>query len=193
MLIAFSKPVKLTLVLFTFAVILWLGGGAIRAQIGNEFFIPMTLDYRPDITLDEERTLFQLLTFTSTVTLIAYGVVLITAIFLVIKLPLKFREHGWFMAASILFFLFLPVEIFTSWLDLKFIFLWLDVKDVFMHEGLQSYAQYQTVLRETLSHRIGALSGLPVIALLCYYTAVVLVVWQPMKRTNGHEKEPTDS
>lgn len=178
----FTPRIRFFTLLLAFGTIFWLGSITARAIVANEFFIPTTLEFDPGVSLDTERTLFQLVSALSTMVLISYGVVLASALYLVIKLPLKRREHGWLLAASILFFLFVPVELFTAWLDLKFIFLWLETKGIIGVMGIQVYAQHSTHLRETLSHRIGALSGLPVIALFCYFSAIFFVVWQPMKR-----------
>ncbi len=185
----FPPRIRFFTLLLTFGAIFWLGSITARAIVANEFFIPTTLEFDPSVSLDTERTLFQLVSALSTVVLISYAVVLVSALYLVFNIPLKRREHGWLLAASILFFLFVPVELFTAWLDLKFIFLWLETKGIIGVMGIQVYAQHSTHLRETLSHRIGALSGLPVIALFCYFSAIFFVVWQPMKRPPLAEAE----
>ncbi len=177
-----SRTIKVCILLLAFGIIFWLGSITARAIIANEFFIPTTLIFRPDITPDAERTLFQLVSAMSSIALTSYFIVLISSMYLLIKLPYKVKEHGWLLVASILFFLFVPVEGFTAYLDLKFILLWLNTKGVLVSQGLEVYEQHSTLLRETLSHRIGALSGLPVIALLCYFTAIVFIIWQPLRR-----------
>lgn len=177
-----SRTNKFFLLLFTYGIIFWLGGITTRALIANEFFITGTLQYRDDISLDTERMLFQLITATSIVALTSYLILLVSSVYLLMKMPLKVREHGWLLIASLLFFLFVPAELFTGFLDLKFIFLWENTKDILQTQGMEVYAQHSTHLRETLSHRIGALSGVPVIAMFCYITAVVFLVWQPMKK-----------
>jgi len=83
--------------------------------------------------------------------------------------------------APIMFFLFVPVEVFTGYLDIKFILLWEKTKHVLELQGMSVYEEYSTIMRETLSHRIGALSGLPVMATLSYFTAVIIIAWQPLK------------
>ena len=186
-----NRTIKFFTVLLTFGVIFWIGNITARAIIANEFFIPTTLTFRPDITPDAERTLFQLVSATSSIALTSYCIVLVSAIYLLIKLPLRFKENGWMLVASMLFCLFVPVEAFTAYLDLKFIFLWLHTKSILSTEGFDLYMQHSTTLRETLSHRIGALSGLPVIALLCYFTAIVFTIWQPMKTIAARATTPT--
>lgn len=185
----FSGPVRFWMTLLIFGTIVWLGGTVMRAMIANEFFVPGTLEYLPDVSLDQERTLFQLISAASTVLLIAYGIVLLSAIVLVRILPLRRKDNGWLLMASILFFLFVPVECFTGYLDLKFILLWNNTTDLLDMHGIQSYAQHSSLMRETLSHRIGALGGLPVIAMLSYLTAVAIVIWQPLRFRDSGEGE----
>jgi hypothetical protein len=49
-------------------------------------------------------------------------------------------------------------------------------------EGVINWFSVRTEAQSLLKGRLAALSGVPVIALLCYYTCVALAVWQPMKR-----------
>ena len=178
----FSKALRGWLMLLAIATVFWLGGFAMRTVIGNEFFVPATLEYEPGISLDQERTLFQLIFNSSIVVMVSYTLVLASAIAVLRLLPLRFKDHGWLLMASLLFFLFVPVEMFTGYLDLKFMSLWMSTKDILNLQGLQAYEEHSTLMRETLSHRIGALGGLPVIATLSYFTAICVIVWQPLKR-----------
>ena len=65
------------------------------------------------------------------------------------------------------FFIFSPAELYTSWLDWKFIGV------VFWGNGDLVY------LRWLFLQRITALQGIPVIAILCYYTIIALCIWRP--------------
>ena len=178
----FPRSVRFWLTLLSLATIFWLGGLTIRTLIGNEFFVTGTLNYEPSISLDQERTLFQLIAGSSLFVLINYAIVLVSSIVLITILPLKMKHNGWLLMASLMFFLFVPVEVFTGFLDIKFILLWERTKDILAAQGLPVYEQHSTILRATLSHRIGALGGLPVIATLSYFTAIVTIIWQPLKR-----------
>jgi hypothetical protein len=81
-----------------------------------------------------------------------------------------------------LFFAFVPAEVFTSYLDVKFIILWESTKSLINHPDANLYLDRSSVLRETLSHRISALRGIPVMATLCYLTSFVFIIWQPLKK-----------
>lgn len=178
----FSPALRFWLFLLAIATIFWLGGLSMRALIANEFFLSGTLEYDPAISLDMERILFQLIYAASITVLIAYFVVLVSAIVVVRIIPLPFKEHPWLLMASLLFFLFVPVEIFTGYLDVKYILLWIQTLDILDVQGLPVYEQHSAMLRETLSHRIGALGGLPVMAMFCYFTVVAVLIFQPLRK-----------
>jgi hypothetical protein len=72
--------------------------------------------------------------------------------------------------SAILFYIFVPVELYTSILDGQMIYL-----DLSSSSDLVEF-------RKLFIHRLGALSGVPIIALMCYYTIVGLVIIQPLKR-----------
>jgi hypothetical protein len=177
-----NKFAKFWMTVLVIGTITWLGSVSMRALIANEFFIPMTLTFNPETTLDQERTLFQLIEATSITIVISYTFVLISAIASLITVPVKFKDNGWLIMASVLFFLFVPAEIFTAVLDIKFVILWEATKDALINEGLLAYPKQSVILRETLSHRIAALGGVPVIALFCYYTAIITTIWRPLTR-----------
>jgi hypothetical protein len=177
------------LFLLALSTILWLGGMVFRAFIANEFFLPGTLDFAPVINMSQERMLFQLISAASTIVVSAYGVVLISAIVSLRRIPHRIKDHGWLLMAAILFFMFVPVEIFTAWLDIHFIFDWMEAKEAYVVGGPGAYEVFRTELRATLSHRIGALHGLPVMAILSYFTAVAVLILQPIRHAGGATKE----
>lgn len=177
-----SNWYKFWLVLLAFGTIFWLGGSLVRALIANEFYIPGTVEYDTSLGLDEEFLIFSLIGSSTIVVLIGYVLVLIAGTVALGMFPGRRKDHGWLIMAAILFYLYLPVEVFTGYLDIKYLALWDTALGRFNDLDVQTIVAYKTELKEILSHRVSALSGVPIIAMLCYYTAVVLVVWQPMKR-----------
>jgi hypothetical protein len=169
---------KIALFLLVVGVIFWLGWINIRAILGNELLEPGTLNLKQGLPPDAERAVFDLLARSSILTIISYLVVFVSSIVYLATTTLKFKENGWLLMVAILFYIFTPVEIYTTYLDTKSVLLWF-----FSSPSLQE-------LRELLLKRIGALSGLPVIALLCYYTIIGLIVWHPFTKKSsnvGHE------
>lgn len=177
-----SLPYRIGMTVFTVAGVLWLGGIVYRALIANELFIPGTLDFDPAILPAQESMLYQLIAASSLVVIIAYGVAIISAIVVFRSIPLRSKDHGWLLMAAILIFMFVPVELFTAYLDVRFILLWEATRDQIVQHGLEAFLDVRAELQATVSHRIGALSGLPVMAVFCYLTALIVMIWQPMRR-----------
>jgi hypothetical protein len=166
---------RITLFIIVIAAITWLGGVTIRWVLSGCLLVPGTLDFRPDLIPAVEREAFRMINYTSIVTLVGYAVVALSGVVFLFSTTLKFRENGWLVMAVLLFYLFSPAEIYTSYLDGKMISmeLW----------GTPNL----TLFRELFISRVAALKGVPFIALLCYYTIVGLVIWQPMKKEPGFQ------
>jgi hypothetical protein len=166
---------RITLFIIIVAAITWLGGVTIRWVLSGGLLVPWTLDFRPDLTPAVEREAFKMINYASIVTLIGYAIVALSGVVFLFSTSLKFRENGWLVMAALLFYLFTPAEIYTSYLDVKMICmeLW----------GTPNL----TLFREIFISRVAALKGVPFIALLCYYTIVGLVIWQPMKKEPGFQ------
>lgn len=182
-----DRILRTAIMFLVFAGALWLGGSVYRAMIANELFIAGSLEFDPNIRPAQEQTLYQLIFASSILVLISYVVTLISAIIVLWRIPMKIKENGWLLMASLLVFVFVPVEIFTAWLDIHFFWLWDWTTDTVAAQGPQAFLDVQTELRKTISHRIGALAGLPVMAALCYITAAIVVIWQPMRRKTATE------
>ena len=100
----------------------------------------------------------------------SYVIALVGSIVFLVTCPFKLKEHGWLMISAILFYLFVPVEAFTMYLDWRMIY-----NEFFTTADNQ-------IFRELFVARIGALAGTPLIATLCYYTMIALAVFQPLKK-----------
>ena len=128
-----------------------------------------TLDFKPNVHPYVERTVFSLIAQSSVVVNVAYAIVWIFGILFLKTTVFRFREHGWLMMCAILFYLFTPVEIYTMVLDFKMWYL-----DFIGSNDLVEF-------RKLFIHRLAALAGLPMIALLSYYTTIGLVVFRPLR------------
>jgi len=158
--------------LFVFVVsgTLWLGGVHVRAIIGNDLLKLGTLEFEEYIPPEAEREIFRLLSLASIFVMGSYLVTLVSSMVFLANSPYKLKEEGWLMISAILFYLFVPVEIFTMVLDGKMIY-----NEFFTTAD-------HLVFRELFIARIGALAGTPFIAILCYYTIIALAVFQPLKK-----------
>jgi hypothetical protein len=166
-----TRSNKIALTLLVISAIFWLGGINIRTLIGNELLDYDQFAFRTSIPPDRENTLFQMLTNASLVVVISYIIVLASVIWFMVTTKLRIKENGWLLMSAILFFLFVPVEIYTCYVDVQFMLLF--VSGPANHDGLL----------KLFGERLGALSGVPVIAVLCYYTIIPIVIFKPLKRT----------
>lgn len=160
---------KISLVAVFAAGSVWLGGVNIRALIGFDLLQTGTLDFKPNIHPYVERAVFGLIAQSSLVVCVAYAVVWIAGLAYVRTTTLSLRENGWLMMSLILFYLFTPVEIYTAVLDGRMWYL--------DHIGSNDLVEF----RKLFIHRLRALAGVPMIALLSYYTVIVLAVFRWMR------------
>jgi hypothetical protein len=152
------------------AATIWLGGVNIRAMIGNDMLKTGTLQFEEYLAPEAEREIFRLISLASAVIISAYLVTLVSSIVFLFRSPFRLKEHGWLLMSAILFYVFVPVEAFTIYLDARMIYL-----------EFFTTAENQ-VFRELFIARVTALAGAPIIALLCYYTIIGLAIFQPLKK-----------
>jgi len=174
-----TKISKISSVILIIAAIVWLGGLNIRAMVGFDMLQMGTLDFKPNIHPYVERTVFSLIALSSIVIDIAYSVVWLAGILWLKTTKLSMRKNGWLMMSAILFYMFTPVEVYTIILDLKMWYL-----DFLGSNDLVEF-------RKLFIHRLGALSGVPMIAILSYYTIIVLAIFRPLQY-NLTSEEPNE-
>lgn len=175
-----GEPVVWRIALFVLVVsaIFWLGGTNARALIGNDMLKPGTVEFEEYLAPEAEREVFRLISVSSVVIMISYLVTLTSSILFLATSPYRLKEHGWLLMSAILFYVFVPVEVYTMILDGKMIY-----KEFFTTAD-------NAVFRELFVARVKALAGAPVIAVLCYYTVIGLAVFQPLKKrpSPSHEE-----
>ncbi len=161
---------RLSLFICIVASIVWLGAVNIRALIANDLLKTGTAEFEDYIDPHVEREVYRLVCIASVAAIAGYGITLATGTLFLFLSPFRLKDHGWLMMSAILFFMFVPVEFYTLHLDWKMIYL----------EFYTSAANEQ--FREIFIARIMALQGVPLIALMCYYTIIALAVFQPFKK-----------
>ena len=159
-----------SLFLLSVCAIIWLGAVNVRALIGNELLIFGTLQFKTILDAELEREVFRLINLSSVIVIGGYLGTFAGAVTYMRTTRLPFKQNGWLMMSAILFFIFSPVEFYTLYLDCKMIAL-----DFFSSPSL-------TEFRVLFIHRLAALAGVPMIALLSYYTIIGLIIWRPLKR-----------
>jgi hypothetical protein len=159
--------------------VFYLGGSAARAIIGNDLVELGTLRFRQDIPFDAEKEIYNLLARTSLLIVFGYFLALVGFVAFLSKSRIRMKEHPNVMIAVILFALFVPVEFYTSYLDLRFFASFVDFQ-------LQLFLGADPgPLRDEMRHlfveRVSGLGGLSVIAILSYYSAIGALIFRPIK------------
>ena len=173
-----NRVAKTALVFVVLGAITWLGGINVRAMVGFSLLQFGTLEFKPNIHPTIERAIFSLVAQGSVILNIAYVVLLVASVVYLRAARRDVRSEGWLMVSAILVYAFAPVEIYTMVLDVR---MWLlDVS------GSNDLVEF----RKLFIHRLAALSGVPMIALLSYYTAIVLVIFRPLERHTGKRTGP---
>lgn len=172
-----SKGSKFWLTVLVIAGITYLGAINIRFVIGNELLNFDEFNFKVYLLPVELSLLFKLISYSSLVIIVSYIIVFISAILFLINYKVSYRENVWLLVSAILFFIFSPVEFYSSYLDFKFYLMFL--------EDPYEYEQKLLVFGE----RIGLLKGVPWIALLCYYTIIVIAIFKPLKKTKAQLEE----
>jgi hypothetical protein len=151
-------------------VIFWLGSFTVRAFVANDLLIPGTMQFNDHTPPAVERHLYRVLAGSAILMVGGYILVLLASIVFLRSSPLRLREHGWLLMSALLFYLFVPVEVYAMSLDVRMILL-----EFFSDADV-------TAFREVFLARVGALAGAPFVAALCYFTVIALSVFQPFRR-----------
>ena len=158
-----------------FGAVVWLGALSTRAMLGNELLQFGTIELKTNLDPLFERELYRIISYATLLVMGGYSAALIGAIGFTATATVAWKQHGWLLMCAILFFVFVPVELWSLKLDWKMI-------------GLNFWGDWPLEeFRKAYLRRLTALSGLPVIANLTYYTMIVIAVWRPFERPNGAE------
>lgn len=167
-----SKTSKNSLFILIVSAVIWLGAINVRFFIGNQLLNYDEFNFRTSIPPDEENQIFKMISDASLMIMVFYVIVLASAIIFMKTCKINLRENPWLLMSAILFFVFVPVELYTSYIDLKFILLF------------NQRPENHDKLLKLFGERIGFLRGVPWIAVMSYYTIIWLSVYKPMKKTS---------
>ncbi len=161
---------KIYLFILIIVGLFWLGGSIYRAIVAYTLFEPFSLIVKSQLSYDILKQTLKLIGNINVYILFSYPLVLIFYYLFIRSSRVSLKKEGWLFMITMIFVLFFPVEIFLTYLDINY--------------------TYQVLLTEfntnialsLLIQRIGALGGLPAIALLCYLTSIWLAIFQPLRR-----------
>ena len=128
------------------------------------------------VTGEMERFGMAVMSRVSQLLIVAYFMVFVSGVVLWLSSPTALKKKGWFRAALLLFYIWLPVDIYTIVLDIRFARLFDLNKPLTEELKALHFGRWQT------------LGILPLLALLGYLVAIALVVFRPQfkKQTESH-------
>jgi hypothetical protein len=161
---------KIFLFLFIICAAAWLAAASVKNYHAGMLFDFGTVQFRNDLNVGTERSVYDRIAQSSAVAMILYPFVLLTAAGFLASTRRKFQQDGWLLMSAILLFGFIPVELYCYWLDWKLI-------------GLNYWGNWPLEeFRKAVVLRMTALAGLPFIAQLCYYTIPIFVIFKPLQK-----------
>lgn len=150
--------------------LVWLGTTSSRMVTTENLLKFETAEFKEHLEPSYERMSYHAIAKYAVINLVCYPLVLIFAIGYLRTTHRTFKQNGWMLMSAILFFLFVPVEIYCMVLDWKII-------------GLDFWGKWPLEeFRKAFLHRITAFGGAQFLAILSYFTIVILLFWQPMKK-----------
>ncbi len=176
----FSPWMRWCSIIALLGIVAFMGGSIVRISLAFDLFVPGTLTwkswYSPEVVAQTIRLFAQ----SGFYTLIGYGVALFFGVIVWLAQRSVWRQSGWLLMSGILCVLYIPVECIQARFDIDLIYLTIGGLGSFSVESAQAL----------LLKRLTFLSGIPLLAMLGYCTALTLMVWQPLQRTRS-EYTPT--
>lgn len=152
--------------------IIFLGGSIVRASLAFDLFVPGTLVWKSWYSTDTIAQTIRLFAQTGFYTLSGYAVAFVGGTTVWLARRHVWRTSGWLLMSGIICLLYVPVECIQARYDIDLIYLTL--------QGLGTFPL--DVAQTLLLKRLQVLSGIPLLAILGYCTAVMLMVWKPLER-----------
>ncbi len=148
----------------------WLGIYTYRTLLCDHLLQFGAAEFKTELAPEFERSIYTTIAKYSILLFAVYPITIFSAVGYLKTTRRTMKEHGWLMMSAILFFMFIPLEIYCALLDWKII-------------GLNYWGNWELIeFRKAFLARITALSGLPFLAMLCYYTIIPIVIFQPLKK-----------
>lgn len=166
-----EKPTaKVFIVLFCLSAIAW-GWIKVMVTVSAGTLLEFgTVTFVENLDPAQERSVYEDIAKHSVYAFAAYPIAVISAFGYLKSTRRSLKTDGWLMMSAVLFFMFIPVEVYCFWLDWKLI-------------GLQYWGEWPIEeFRKAFIARVTALAGMPFIAQLCYITIPFLIIIKPLQR-----------
>lgn len=162
---------KVLLLFFTVSSGVWLFNSTMRNIEAASLLKVGTIEYKEHLDPSLEAEIYRSTADRSVIGFISYSFALLTGFGYVMTTHRSMKEDGRLLISAILIVIFIPAEIYCFWIDWKIV-------------GMTYWGHWSLdELRTVVLRRISALAGLHLIALLCYFTIPIFIIFKPLKKT----------
>ncbi|MGE5798436.1 MAG: hypothetical protein ACM34O_04295 [Ignavibacteria bacterium] len=148
---------------------LWMGGYLLRLVVFYQLFEAEEFVLRSFLNIENLPGIFMILRSAVAMTLILFPLFILSYISFLFSSKINLKQNGWLFIITILIFITLPFEIYLMTIDYDIVF-------------KINYSSFRTddVLNLVIK-RFKVLSSFPIIELICYFSVIYLMIFQPLK------------
>ncbi|MGE5859649.1 MAG: hypothetical protein ACM34J_03805, partial [Ignavibacteria bacterium] len=148
---------------------LWMGGYLLRLVVFYQLFKAEEFVLSSFLNIENLPGIFMILRSAVAMTLILFPLFILSYISFLFSSKINLKQNGWLFIITILIFITLPFEIYLMTIDYDIVF-------------KINYSSFRTddVLNLVIK-RFKVLSSFPIIELICYFSVIYLMIFQPLK------------
>ena len=166
------KKEKIFISAFLISAFIWCGLMIARFIVGNDLLIPRKFEIISTLNFETELSYYKILSKLIYWDIICYCLMLLFSFCILIIKKTVTKENPYLTTAIILFFIFVPIEIYLTKIDYDF--LWLVWKN---SSNLNEY-------RYLFLERISFMSGVTFLMILCYITIIPILIYRPFNKND---------
>lgn len=146
-----------------------MGGYLLRLVVFYQLFEAEEFVLRSFLNIENLPGIFMILRSAVAMTLILFPLFILSYISFLFSSKINLKQNGWLFIITILIFITLPFEIYLITIDYDIVF-------------KINYSSFRTddVLNLVIK-RFKVLSSFPIIELICYFSVIYLMIFQPLK------------
>lgn len=146
-----------------------MGGYLLRLVVFYQLFEAEEFVLRSFLNIENLPGIFMILRSAVAMTLILFPLFILSYISFLFSSKINLKQNGWLFIITILIFITLPFEIYLMTIDYDIVF-------------KINYSSFRTddVLNLVIK-RFKVLSSFPIIELICYFSVIYLMIFQPLK------------
>lgn len=169
---------KILIFLTSLAGVAWLGAYVARLFMSYSFFVPPTLNLRPEFENTDLTAVFQVLIPLVNLTTVSFLFFLALLIITISVARPSLRKNGWLFISLASILITSPFEIYSivtyDW--------------AYLNAGLSGQFD-SSLLLQNLIMRIDKMSGFPIIQICSYAAIIFLAIYKPLVKTQFNNED----